>query len=163
MGDKKEDKLFFEALENGFIEESYSITQELSSSTFMLPIESKDNNTDCEMIPKTIKDFLISKVIPNKNFFSENSLYCIKTESDGNCLLNAVSLSLWGCHDEKYFLRQFLSLTISSIEFSDSFLSLFIAEESLADEVLGQEGARDTSQLKEEFTRAVNDTIQNGK
>ncbi|XP_069129293.1 uncharacterized protein [Argopecten irradians] len=41
------------------------------------------------------------------------NLYPISTTADGNCLLHAVSLSLWGIEDSDQFLRTMLYLTLS--------------------------------------------------
>ncbi|OWF55126.1 Tumor necrosis factor alpha-induced protein 3 [Mizuhopecten yessoensis] len=46
------------------------------------------------------------------------NLYPITTTGDGNCLVHAVSLALWGIEDSEQFLRTLLYLTLSEVDAS---------------------------------------------
>ena len=56
-------------------------------------------------------------------------LHALKTPGDGDCLLHAVSLSIWGQEDKKQLLRGLLSLVLSSAKISAKFSVLWYVEE----------------------------------
>jgi hypothetical protein len=78
-------------------------------------------------------------------------LYAIKTCGDGDCLLHAISLGLWGREDTNRYLRGLLSLALSSEKFCHDLLSYWCEEELQRDISLGFSAARDLQEIQNEF------------
>jgi hypothetical protein len=134
----------------GFVEgdvsgSAFSIPRPCIPYTKILPIDSHSQRV------------LVKKILP-PNFYAEEYtkenalLYCIKTTGDGDCLLHAISLCMWGREDKYRLLRGLLSLTVASNEVSTQFMTLWCEEELRRDVALGYPGARDIDMLRNEFT-----------
>lgn len=99
---------------------------ELSDYSFILP--------DLFKYPNEFRDFLHNDLIEvsvqyslsesnHLNWWSSNqfenvcrSLYPMVTSGDGNCLLHAASLGMWGLHDRYLILRKALHSTLENIK-----------------------------------------------
>lgn len=90
-------------------------------------------------------------------------LYVMQTCGDGNCLLHAISLGLWGKDDAKHHLRGLLSLTLTSPELKKKLLSYWCEEEFYRDYVLGFKNARTLEEIQSEFDVAVNIAHEPGR
>eukprot|EP00958_Prasinococcus_capsulatus_P003494 scaffold318_cov396-Prasinococcus_capsulatus_cf.AAC.17 len=69
--------------------------------TLRLPkdIQMTDNILDKEMQDKLEKAGALNFLEHEGNDVKVSKLYCLKTDGDGNCLLHALSLAVWGVHD----------------------------------------------------------------
>lgn len=90
-------------------------------------------------------------------------LYVLKTYGDGDCLLHAISLGLWGKDDHQHYLRGLLSLTFSSDSYKHKILSYWNEEELYRDISLGFTAARDLNEIINEFNVVANIAHQPGK
>jgi hypothetical protein len=82
-------------------------------------------------------------------------IFAIRTTGDGDCLLHALSLCMWGREDHFRLLRGLLSLAFSNPELSSQLEEMFVEEERQRDEELGFAGAREEKLLREEYANAA--------
>jgi hypothetical protein len=96
----------------------------VSHSTFTIPgdympyIELLPVDTSAETLVQTANDCAFFK-----------NIHVVRTTGDGDCLLHAVSLSMWGVEDKHQLLRGLLSLVLSSTNPSSKLLILWCIEE----------------------------------
>lgn len=82
-------------------------------------------------------------------------VFAIRTTGDGDCLLHALSLCMWGREDHFRLLRGLLSLAFANPVLSKKLEELFVAEEKQRDVDLGFAGAREDRLLREEYVNAA--------
>ncbi|XP_064627172.1 tumor necrosis factor alpha-induced protein 3-like [Lineus longissimus] len=83
-----------------------------------------DNNVDFELCDAKIINWwtpFLKKLFP------------FTTTGDGNCLLHAVSLAMWGCNDNSHFLRR-LTYIVVSVDAPDEFRKRWLREQKYQDE-----------------------------
>lgn len=163
-----------------YLENEGYIVGDLIKSTFSIPLSYID---ELEAIPidREIQNILENDIFPleilNNTTSIQNScsnsttidcqmkiqLYAIQTCGDGDCLLHAISLGLWGKDDSKHYLRGLLSLTLTSTNFKKKLLPYWCEEEYYRDYSLGFQNARTLEEIQNEFEIAVNIAHQPGR
>lgn len=107
------------------------ITTELPDYSFMLPDLNKfDNYKFKEYLQNDLIELPTQYALTESghlNWWSQNEweqvnrpLYPMVTSGDGNCLLHAASLAMWGLHDRYLILRKALNFTLEQIKENES-------------------------------------------
>ena len=147
---------------------------EMPACTFAMPLEYRDYShlmpCDTDVQDKIVS--LLSEVStqlgPDAGVGSTSTLksslqghefgdvFAIRTTGDGDCLLHALSLCMWGREDLYRLLRGLLSLAFANPHLSEHLEELFVEEEKQRDIDLGFAGAREDKLLREEYANAAN-------
>ena len=171
--DSQEKDKFANFVDACFNDQKCSIEGEATSYTFAIPQEYKQYDyllpTDESVqenvvsILKEVATQLGPDVDVGSTFSVQDSTqghpfgdsFAIKTTGDGDCLLHALSLCMWGREDHHRQLRGLLSLTFSNSELNEKFEELFMVEEKQRDVDIGFAGAREDKLLREEYANAA--------
>mmetsp|Transcript_21163 Transcript_21163/g.30609 ORF Transcript_21163/g.30609 Transcript_21163/m.30609 type:complete len:576 (+) Transcript_21163:103-1830(+) len=120
---------------------SFQIPRDLLSHTHHFPLDRYN------------QDQLVSALPPTDP--GSCSLFVLNTSGDGDCLLHAASIAMWGKDDSNRFLRGLLTMAFSSERLLAQLLGLWCAEERRRDASMGYPDARDMNILQSEFMNAV--------
>ena len=99
--------------------ETFYFLRQMPQWTFVFPNLSAYSNDIRDFVRKDLFQLDHIKALENGNGRVINwdpsltRLIPLKTQGDGNCLLHAVSLGMWGVHDRKLFLRKALHLSLT--------------------------------------------------
>lgn len=148
---------------NNFSVEKNCLSPQLCNSNFIVPTNWESYQRDLP-VDNFCQKILRTKILPKEKVFNSlNSLCCIKTSADGDCLLHAVALCLWGEEDKSGILRQLLAATFRSSLYADKLYSLFVAQEMRNDESLGYPEARNVDQYRNDFKIYASEAATKGR
>lgn len=112
--------------------------------TFTLPDLSIHSPDFAEFLEKDLieKSSLVSLEGANRLNWWYNQGICqrllpLATTGDGNCLLHAASLGMWGFHDRLLTLRKALHIILGSTRYSESFYRRWRHQTSISNEAAG--------------------------
>jgi hypothetical protein len=168
-------------VDNYYNENEGFIHGDITHSSYSIPFSYKSEIAST-LLDNEIQSLLITQIFPQGLLSSDlhsshhthshqsqkkqqpyPELFVLKTYGDGDCLLHAISLGLWGKDDQKHYLRGLLSLTFSSISYKNRILPYWNEEELYRDISLGFTAARDLKEITNEFDLVANIAHQPGK
>lgn len=170
--DQEKDK-FATIVDSYFNDENGCIDGELPAYTFTIPTEYRDYQhlIPCDTYVQEKVVTLLKEVaaqlgteveVGSTSTFDSSrqghafgDICALRTTGDGDCLLHALSLCMWGREDHYRLLRGLMSLAFANPELSTELEGLFVKEEKLRDIELGFGGAREDKLLREEYTSAA--------
>ncbi|XP_013399776.1 LOW QUALITY PROTEIN: tumor necrosis factor alpha-induced protein 3-like [Lingula anatina] len=82
-------------------------------------------------------------------------LYAVSTTGDGNCLLHAVSLGMWGVQDETLFLRRLIYVTLVDDEGTGKFKQRWMRERAAQNEDIPGNFRYNTGEWEREWDTVV--------
>jgi hypothetical protein len=152
---------------------------DITHSSYTIPSAYK-SELSTTIIDQEIQSLLVTQILPQELIASDQhsshrkqshsksqhpylELFVLKTYGDGDCLLHAISLGLWGKEDQKHYLRGLLSLTFSLNSFKEKILAYWNEEELYRDISLGFTAARDLNEITNEFNLVANIANEPGK
>jgi hypothetical protein len=164
---------------DGFYRENECyVDGDITRSSYTLPLSYK-SHFNLLPVDDEIQFLLTTHILPKELFLCSSSssssstkksiisppleLYTLRTCGDGDCLLHAISLGLWGREDTTRYLRGLLSLALSSETLRRELLQYWCEEEFYRDISLGFIAARDFNEIKKEFEITIERAHEPGK
>ena len=155
-------------LTSSFNEDSCVFNDDLTLSSYLLP---HNYGKYASLLPSDaivensilslLKDSLYQYTNVNSKFEFAKMFSC-RTIGDGDCLLHAVSLSVWGQDDKLRVIRQVLALTLIS-KLGEKFRTMWYEEERQNDSDMGlPRGVRSDQQLCSDFEKMISEAVEGG-
>mmetsp|Transcript_12366 Transcript_12366/g.15972 ORF Transcript_12366/g.15972 Transcript_12366/m.15972 type:complete len:241 (+) Transcript_12366:53-775(+) len=148
-----------------------SLTGEVARSTFQLPTTKSKILLEKLQIDEDVTEALKPWInwsppgyLPGDLRTLKCQLYALRTDGDGNCLLHACSLAMFGSHDRQQTLRSLLSNLLLDEEFGKHFKKIWEDAEKCSDATLGEAAVeRDADQFEKEWEGLVNAAVMSGE